>query len=62
MKSIDNFQDGVSAETIRVPGLAVMMEEIRHKYPELTDAAVRRILRLPSGQAETEERRTDSKR
>jgi hypothetical protein len=35
------------SECLRVPGLASVMEELRAKYPALSEASVRRILGLP---------------
>lgn len=32
---------------LRVPGLASVIEELRAKYPALSEASVRRILGLP---------------
>lgn len=34
-------------EFLRVPGLASVMEELRAKYPELSEASVCRIFGLP---------------
>lgn len=41
-----------ASEFIRVPGLAAVIEELRVKYPALSENSLRRILGLPALQGD----------
>ena len=54
MRTMHSTEETASKETlksasefIRVPGLAAIIEELRAKYPTLSENSVRRILGLP---------------